>query len=84
VSITDRLEAFATGAALVRSVQERDDEGRRAIMADADHQAVAEVLARILAGVLRASAGGCDHCASEFVDAWQAELRQALADITEE
>jgi hypothetical protein len=84
VSATDRLEAYAIGAALVRSVQDHDDEGGRVVMTDADHEAVAQALARIMAGVFRAAAGGSDDRASLFVDIWQDEIRRALAAITEE
>jgi hypothetical protein len=84
MSTTDRLEAFAIGAALVRSVQDHDGEGGRVIMAGADHEAVAKALAKIMTGVFRAAAGGSDHQASLFVDAMQDEIRRALAAITEE
>jgi hypothetical protein len=84
MTATDRAEAFAIGAALVRSLQDHDDEARRIIMDGADLEAVCQALARVTAAVLRVAAGGDDCRASAFIDVWQDEARQALAAITED
>jgi hypothetical protein len=84
MSTAQRIEAYATGAALVRSVQEHDAEAGRVVMDGADHEAVCQALAKILTGVFRAAAGGSDDRAGLFVDVWQDEVRRALAASAEE
>ena len=84
MSTADRAEAFAIGAALVRSLHEHDDEARRIVMDGADHEAVALALARAALAVLGVAAGGNDHRTAQFIAVWQDEARRELAAITEE
>jgi hypothetical protein len=84
VTATGRLDAIADAAALVRSAHEHDLEGRQAILAAGDQEAICQVLASVLARVLLMACGGCRHCLAGFISDWQDDVRCALAAITEE
>ena len=77
MTAADRLTDMADAAALTRAVRDGDREGREAILAAGDAEAIALALSHILAAIARLIDSRSDGLS--LIDGWQADLRAAMA-----